>query len=622
MILILTFILSTSSMAISSISDNLEIKAYLDPALETILQNTRSDKRIPVDVWLYETETMEEREAAVLSKTGINKRKIISTENAPLSEKTTLSASKIDEYIEAERALYAKNRKDQYALLLKNYESMEGLKETREVKRLFFSQYAPMISAELTPAEIKTLARDTRVQSIYYSPHVTLENNSDIAAQVTAAGYVRDNMGYTGSGIKIGMIESSMPDPQSNYFSSNVICDSTAEPLPGGTWHANRVAVIMVGAAAENNGVVYKGIVPNATLYSTCYNNTNTAVDWRSKVEWLLTQGVHVINMSAEIKLLDENWIPGEEHVVDPSLYPEAGLYDLHERWLDHVAISHSVHFVVSAGNHDPQIGHKITSPALAYNIISVGAIDDNNTASNHQDDTRALFSCYEETIGTNKPDLVAPGANIYTAVPIDYASDLTPEQQTSGTSFAAPQVTAIVAQLCQYRPALRTLQDAMKAILTASISHGKLAFDSSDADAVNFDKYGAGVVNAQAAFYTAGNGRYLTADFPANTAANTERRYTFYVSSSDTKIRVSLAWLKYSTVSGTHATSDPADYAIADLDLYILDPNGNYIASAITSDNNVEIIDFEPNSAGNYTIVVSHCEGSPRATYYALAWW
>lgn len=601
MLLAFALIVSTSAVAITSVTENNKTKAFLDPILEKMLQNTHSDERIPVDVWLYETETIEEREGELETKIGINKFQIFST------EKSTITTEKVDEYIEMERAIYAKNRNKQYELFLKDYSKMDGLRQTREEKRLFFSQYAPLISTEMTPTEIKTLAKDNRVHSIYYSPKCIAEEESDISSHVTATNYTSNTLGYTGNGIKIGMIEAkSLPEISDDYFtSSNIILDQNVLPSLDEGKHATRVAAIMVGKSFERDGITYRGIVPDATLYAT-YATTDAV--FRNKVEWLLSQGVHVINISLG--------------------FGNTGVYDALARWIDHIAINHSVHIVKSAGNVHYDINdnpiYYISSPGMAYNSITVGSINDNNTYR-HDDDVIASNSCSLEITGngTNKPDLVAPGANIYTAVPIDYASGLTAEQQTSGTSFAAPQVTAIVAQLCQYRPALRTLQDAMKAILTASISHEDFSFDSSDVAHINYDTYGAGVVNSKDAFYTAGNGRYLTADFPANTAANAERRYTLYVSPSDNKIRVSLAWLKYSTLSGTHANvSNPTDYTIADLDLYILDPNGNYIDLAISDHNNVEIIDFEPNGAGNYTIVVSHCEGSPRATYYALAWW
>lgn len=160
-----------------------------------------------------------------------------------------------------------------------------------------------------------------------------------------------------------------------------------------------------------------------------------------------------------------------------------------------------------------------------------------------------------------------------------------------------------------------------MKAILTASISH-PLAFTSTIDDEVNYDMYGAGVLDARSALYTINSSRYLSASFAANVATNTTRTYTFNVTSSDTKIRVSLSWLKYSTVSGTHSSNYATGYVIADLDLVVYDPNGWEIAGSFSAVNNTEVVEFEPNLTGTYQIIVTVVANSPKAIYYGLAWW
>jgi hypothetical protein len=144
-----------------------------------------------------------------------------------------------------------------------------------------------MISAELTPEEIKLMARDSRVESIYYSPDVTLKDESNISIPTIGANYTRDTLGYTGSGVKIGMFESGVPDENTGYFTpENIYYDSIPNITQRYSDHANTVAAIMVGKVVDKDGITYEGIVPNAELYATCPINND---DWRTRIEWLIS---------------------------------------------------------------------------------------------------------------------------------------------------------------------------------------------------------------------------------------------------------------------------------------------------------------------------------------------
>lgn len=591
--IVLTILMSVPANA--DILSSIKVTTTIDEQLQSLLKDASAEKRIPVDIWLYETSTVEEREQAIFSKIGVNKAQIAA------DTKGSLSSEKIDEYIVTERAMYAEERNQQYASIRLEYSNVQGLQEKRQADtRLFFSQYAPMISAELTSAEIKLLAQDSRVQSISYSPNVTLKDESDISVPLIRANYTRDTLGYTGSGIKIGMIESGLPDRSKPYFtSSNIHYDSSLGTTAVYKDHANTVAAIMIGKETTIDGVTYEGIVPDAELYATCYQGGNEP-DWRSRVEWLLSQGVHVINMSAYL--------------------PEAsqGYYQNPERWVDHIAINHSVHFVNSSGN----TGWNVTAPGMAYNIITVGSIDDCNTQNELSDDELAEDSSYDEhpdpitgARPTNKPDLVAPGVDIYTAAYVDDE-----EYSNSGTSFSAPHVTGVIAQLCQRQLALRTLQAGVKAILTASVSHSVHAYTPSDE---KYDQYGAGVVNARAAMETVNAYRMMVGTFPANSLANAERTYTFTASAGQ-RVRVSLTWQKYAAIpSGTvHTNYDPIDYALADLDLYVFHPEEADATSSYTIYNNTEIVDFVAPTAGTYQILVVNRLATEQVVNYGVAWW
>ncbi|MBQ7088066.1 MAG: S8 family peptidase [Clostridia bacterium] len=569
-----------------------KVMATIDEELQIILKDVSIDKRTPVDIWLYETSTVEEREQKIFSKIGLNQALITA------DTKASLSSERIDEYIMTERALYAEERNRQYESIRFEYSNVQGLQEKRQADtRLFYSQYAPMISAELTSAEIKTLACDKRVAAIYYSPDVVIKDEADVSFPSIGADYVRDTLHYTGTNVKIGMIESNVPDINEPYLNPNKIhCEDNLGEIVGSHHHANMTAAIMVG-----NGNTYKGIVPDAELYATCFDPDSTT-DWRQRVEWLLSQGVHIINMSAGIPISKD------------------GQYTVQDRWVDHIAHDHYVHFVKSSGNNT----QKITTPGLAYNIITVGAIDDKNTLS-QEDDELGTFSNYVECVSkvyegtpieyemypTNKPDLVAPGVNITTVAGTD-----------SGTSFAAPHVAGVVAQVCGFIPSLKVMQPVVKAVLTASVSHSEYAYNTGFMGE-GYNKFGAGVVNAKAAFETLYAYRMMGGSFPAKCDADEVKTFTF-TASVDQRVRVSLTWQKYAYLAENipHVICNPSEFGVDDLDLCIFDPDGVLVGDWRADDHNMEIADFVAAKSGTYTIKIQIRESPKSDISIGIAWW
>jgi serine protease AprX len=117
---------------------------------------------------------------------------------------------------------------------------------------------------------------------------------------------------------------------------------------------------------------------------------------------------------------------------------------------------------VVAAGNAGPMSG-TVTKPADDPLAISVGASDDQGTGDPSDDWVTAFDSRGPTTDGLAKPDIVAPGMHIEslrdpgstidTAYPNARVGDS--DFLGSGTSFAAPMVSGIVAQLLQSDPSL-----------------------------------------------------------------------------------------------------------------------------------------------------------------------
>src|SRR2546427_601841 len=161
---------------------------------------------------------------------------------------------------------------------------------------------------------------------------------------------------------------------------------------------------------------------------ATWWTNRHTArpphvsVDGMAGVDWAVqTAGADVISLSfgGGGGVSDTPWQRFFDAVVD-------GL---------HVAVA------IAAGNAGPG-ARTVGEPGAAFNILSVGAIDDGNTIP-RTDDTIAGFSSRGPTgDGRVKPDIVAPRVGITSTYTVweggepDFIAD-------RGTSMATPHVAA-----------------------------------------------------------------------------------------------------------------------------------------------------------------------------------
>lgn len=508
----------------------------------------------------------------------------------------------VQTYIEAEREvaseLYAANNN---SFVAENFMA-------RDMSVTYVSQYSPCVFADLTVTKIAELIESDDVVSIEYVDNdVELETTDDSdtdatislssiedAMEVIAADQAIETYNVTGAGVKIGQIEPVCPNDSSVIVNPNG-CNTLQKKKNDETG----LYEMKETSHPDNVYLIMSTIAPDATYYATGAYNSNsvtaTSATFYERVEWLLAQGVNIINMSAG-------------YYNDDIL----NKYDEMSRWVDHIAYNHDVHFVKSAGNYNSETNpeKKISSPGMAYNIITVGA-----TAMTAPYEIESYSAYNGDGIGryvfrTNKPDICAPG---------NFAGKI-------GTSYSTPLVTATIALLCDYRPYLKTRQHTVKAILAASAGKETRKYVSDQND---FAIYGAGIVDARAAIWLIKRERF-TYQTGSISARGEIKRYEMEVLSSDTRMRVALAYanrVKFATgVEHTSSETPMEDMLIADLTLSVYAPDGECVVSAMSFGKNLLVVEFDPTlhyGPGTYIIEVKVQEEADDETTvnFGLAW-
>jgi len=518
----------------------------LEAALFDEMASASPDEPIEVSIWLEEPP--------------------YSPPALPDVNKQPLTAEEADAYLKLADEKRAEAVEKITKPALEEIESM-GLKATADT-------YSPTLQASLTPDEIRQAQDLKGIERIYLAPQ--FEQLVDVARQVVHAD-ILNNRGLTGSGEKVAEIEVGGQIDTDNPNLSGVNQDRTYSCL-----HDHAVAV--AGIIRSTNTTV-RGVAPDASLWiggscegytSQVKSRTNAAANW----------GATVFNNSW-------GYLDSCNFVSDIN------------KFVDDMVANRVRSVVFAAGNRGADSDHCVISPALAYNVITVGASDDKNT-TDWADDTMGSYSSYGDPTTTHndreEPDVTAPG----TAFQSTTNADPWTGNVGNGTSYAAPVVTGVIAQLMQRSPSLRILPTAVRAILMATAAH------NIEGDARLSEKDGAGeivadwaddvVQNINGTFHagTYNSNEQSPADFPIS---------QYYSITAGRPTRIVLTW------DVDHNYSSYSSQPSGDLDMQIIGPAGNVVASSASFDNNYEIVYFTPATSGTYKVRVIRSRWSTDVT-------
>ncbi len=531
------------------------------------------------------------KQSVVTQMSGLAVSNLITTEEIAKQQEKALSDD-YNAYIAAKRGIM----KGLYSQVTADFVE-KNISKTDRVQ--FQGTYFPLVILYATQNEIEAFSKNAAVKTVYPFVNVQEECRSSIEEQQIGSdswdgtkSTAYDLGGYWGDGVKIGIIEAASgrfdptlpqfasivgddPDNPGNkklfYIQNDYVYISPILPeynlpaiTPQITNHASMVTSLIVGSSVTENGTTYMGVVPNATVYQISTLNSYYTI---RAMEMLISYNVSVINYSG-----GQNSLNGE--------------YDSYDAAIDNMMTTHyNVSYVNAAGNNSGNI----VSPAKAYNIITVGNAA---TKSNRQTPLTAPYSinatsCYAEgDYLTNKPDIVAPGTKMYFPnVPLE-------DNQDSGTSYSAPLVAGVVAQLHQANQTLKTNAVATKAVLLAGADHTVMSKSNDtlvNADACSYiwDKCGVGMVNARNSVDIAlANNFTAISGSIANLSDGGQDSLGSIVGQNDVKIRVVLVYDNVSDGNGINSGYGN------NIDLHLKCAGSTYASSTMLY-NNVEVIEY-----------------------------
>ncbi|HWI65003.1 MAG TPA: S8 family peptidase [Symbiobacteriaceae bacterium] len=265
-----------------------------------------------------------------------------------------------------------------------------------------------------------------------------------------AASLWNAGTGLTGSGVTVAVVDSGVAEHPD--FGSRVQLRWAAKTsnLTDVNGHGTHVAGIIAGRSPDGT---YIGVAPDAAilaLKTTNDRNYTSEAGVVKALQWVYenrnTYNIRVVNMSISAQT--------------PNSYLFSPMAAAAEKlWQSGIVV------VVAAGNRGWGTGVMWYPPGNDPFLLTVGALDDNQTAST-ADDSLSTFSSYGLTQNlTAKPDLVAPGRRIVaplastTSVLAKALPDrISPDGKyirLSGTSMATPVVSGLVALLLERYPDL-----------------------------------------------------------------------------------------------------------------------------------------------------------------------
>lgn len=245
-----------------------------------------------------------------------------------------------------------------------------------------------------------------------------------------------DQLGLSGKGIRVGVIDEGFKDFRADDQTRGITVRNYRNFVTNDTTNffktVNAHGTVVARNLGGKNGAEAWGLAYASDYYLAVSENTTSETKDEERnmiraIRWMLDQGVRVINISLSYRKFD-----------DGSSYGPADLYKastISGRYIDSVLTSNpAVNFVIAIGNdgftNPPYLG----TPADVRYAITV--------TSTNEDGTKEVASASE---GVPTAPYIKPDVGTW--------------PNTAGTSFAAPAIAGLVAQMLEKNPTLTNKQ-------------------------------------------------------------------------------------------------------------------------------------------------------------------
>lgn len=248
--------------------------------------------------------------------------------------------------------------------------------------------------------------------------------------------------GFMGEGMTIAVIDAGFNNlPKIEYLDNiNLVgCKSFVYDNKDLFRQKNQHGVNVISCIATNKPYRFVGAAPHANYWILGTEDSTSEYPieedyWTEAIEFADSVGVDVVNTSLGYTRFD---YPTESYTRE-SLDGKVAMISRSAK----MATKKGMFLVISAGNEGNKVWGKVSAPADAQDVLTVGAV--------RRDSLIAAFSSRGLTVDLRlKPDVVALGEQ---SVLIDDKGIVT---QKNGTSFSSPIMSGVVACLWQAFPSL-----------------------------------------------------------------------------------------------------------------------------------------------------------------------
>lgn len=527
-----------------------EIYGKKEITLHEKLQKLKPDDTVEVGIWLSPIEF------------------------APKPERE-ISEQEYKEILDVKRNAYAQKEKPVLNIL-----------KAKNINIRYASQYAPLIYAEVPAKLMAEVENIQEVDGIYLARE--FQPLLDTVASTVKVQPVW-NAGITGSGIKVAVVE----EGAINFDNPYLIRGSYNNSAVMISNHATEVAGIIASQHPTYKGISY-GAPGLLSANFGPWDYSDPAMESRiiRASEWAINNGANILSNS---------WGNDTKSIL-------SGI----DKYYDHVVWSNYKTVTVAAGNNDAGENWRVTSPGLAYNVITVGGFEDKGT-SDWLDDTMWAKSSFVDPISQNgdreKPEVAAVATHISENNKIITTKGYSPwtyQTYAAGTSYAAPAVAAEAALLMQAYNNFKNWPEMTKAVIMASADH------NIEGASKLSEKDGAGGIDVSKAYETGVGALGMVvyaSDFP--------KHFTFYATQGQ-KVRVVIVWDSHPDNNHPPTT----DELQSDLNLVVYGPSGAMVDKSDSYDNSYEIAEFIAPAAGTYdaTVYAKRFDGAYEYLGFAKA--